>query len=207
MIGQKGRWEYLGGSLFEIRKTMERGTWNGLHWYAVHTRVQHEKNVAQALAGKGYEEFLPIYRCRRRWSDRIKELELPLFPGYVFCRFDAEHRLPILVTPGVHHIVGIGKIPLPVDEAEITAIQSIVKSGLSAEPWPFLQVGQQVRIDYGPLEGLEGLLLAMMKPCRLVVSVMLLQRSVAVEIDSAWVTPLALPQRPRSPQRSLSPLR
>jgi transcription antitermination factor NusG len=186
---------------------MERETWNGLHWYAVQTRVQHEKMVAQALAGKGYEEFLPLYRCRRRWSDRIKELELPLFPGYVFCRFDVEQRLPILVTPGVQHIVGIGKVPLPVEEAEIAAIQSIVRTGLPAEPWPFLQVGQRVRIVSGPLEGLEGLLLAVKKPYRLVVSVTLLQRSVAVEIDSVWVTPLALPQRPRSPQTSLSPLR
>jgi transcription antitermination factor NusG len=189
----------LGGSLPETVNTMERGTWNGLHWYAVYTRVQHEKIVAQALAVKGYEEFLPLCRCRRRWSDRIKDLELPLFPGYVFCRFDAEQRLPILVTPGVHHIVGIGKIPLPVEEAEIAAIQSIVRTGLPTEPWPFLQVRQRVRIDSGPL---EGLLLAVKKPYRLVVSVTLLQRSVAVEIDSVWVTPLALPQRPRSPQTS-----
>lgn len=174
---------------------MERETWNGPHWYALQTRAQHEKIVAQTLADKGYEEFLPLYRSRRRWSDRIKELELPLFPGYVFCRFDLEQRLPILVTPGIHHIVGIGKTPWPVEDAEIATIQSLVRTGLPTEPWQFLQVGQQVRIDSGPLEGLKGLLLAVRKPYRLVVSVTLLQHSVAVEIDSAWVTPLALPQR------------
>jgi len=183
---------------------MEPETGSRLYWYAIHTRVRHEKIVAQALADKGYEEFLPLCKCRRRWSDRTKELELPLFPGYIFCRFDLEHRLPILVTPRVEYIVGIGKVPFPVDEAEIVVLQSIVKSGLPAEPWPFLQVGQQVQIDYGPLEGVNGLLLALKKPCRLVVSVTLLQRSVAVEIDSAWVTPLAPSQRPRSPLRMSS---
>src|SRR5262245_45858337 len=150
---------------------MERRTWKGLHWYAVQTRAQHEKIVAQTLAGKGYEELLPLYNCRRRWSDRIKELELPLFPGYVFCRFDLEQRLPILVTPGVHHIVGIGKVPWPVEESEIAAIQSLVRTGLPTEPWRFLEAGQFVRIDSGPLEGMEGFLLSVRKPYRLVVSV------------------------------------
>ena len=182
---------------------MEPETWNGLHWYALQTRAQHEKIVAQSLAGKGYEEFLPLYRFRRRWSDRIKELELPLFPGYVFCRFDLEQRLPILVTPGVYHIVGIGKTPWPVEEDEIATIQSLVRTGLPTEPCQFLRVGQQVRIDSGPLEGLKGLLLTIQKPYRLVVSVTLLQRSVAVEIDAAWVTPLAQPQRPGIPESSL----
>jgi len=140
------------------------------------------------LAGKGYEWFLPLRKSRRRWSDRIKEIEQPLFPGYVFCRFDPLARLPILITPGVIGIVGIGKTPIPIEDSEILSIQTIVKSGLPSQPWPFLQIGERVRIDSGPLEGLEGILLQSKANHRLVVSVTLLQRSVAAEIDSACVS-------------------
>jgi len=162
-----------------------------LRWFALRIRSKHEVMVATALHSKGYEEFLPLYRSRRRWSDRFKETHRPLFPGYVFCRFDVNRRLPILVTPAVMLIVGSGKTPLPVDDAEIATLQSIVKSGLKAQPWPFLQVGQRVRIDQGALEGIEGVLLGLRKPHRLVVSVTLLQRSVAVEIDDQWATPIS----------------
>src|SRR5258706_7499214 len=139
-------------------------------WFALLVRSQHEKTVASVLQGKGYEQFLPLYSVRRRWSDRVKELATPLFPGYVFCRFDVNHRLGILVTPGVVQIIGAGKVPLPVDDSEIAALSAIVKSGLAAEPWPFLKVGQRVRIQRGSLEGVEGVLLAMKKPYRLIVS-------------------------------------
>jgi transcription antitermination factor NusG len=159
-------------------------------WYALRIRPQHEKVVARALRNKGYEEFLPLYRYKRRWSDRFKEIESPLFPGYVFCRFDVHNRLPILVTPGVVLIVGIGKIPLPVDDDEIAALQTVVKSGLQAEPWPFLKIGQRVRIERGSLEGVEGILVAIKRPYRLVISITLLQRSVAVEIDHNWASPI-----------------
>jgi transcription antitermination factor NusG len=160
-------------------------------WFALRVRSQREKIVASALRSKGLEEFLPLYRCRRRWSDRVKEFEQPLFPGYVFCRFNPYNRLPILVTPFVLLIVGNGKVPLPVDDAEIAGLQSVIKSRLQAEPWPFLRVGQRVRIEQGSLEGLEGILVALKKPHRLVVSVSLLQRSVAVEINEGWATPIA----------------
>ena len=165
----------------------------GVQWFALVVRSQHEKMVASVLHSKGYEEFLPLYSVKRRWSDRIKQLELPLFPGYVFCRFDLNHRLPILITPGVILIVGAGKLPLPVDESEIAALQSIVKSGLETEPWPYLKVGQRVRIERGALEGVEGILTSIKKPFRLVVSVTLLQRSVAVEVDQDWASPVANP--------------
>ena len=89
-------------------------------------------------SNKGFEEFLPVYQCRRRWSDRLKEVEFPLFPGYVFCRLNPQYRLPLLTIPGVLHFVGIGKTPVPLEDAEITAIQAAVRSGLSTEPWPFL---------------------------------------------------------------------
>lgn len=168
---------------------------NELLWFALVVRSQHEKIVASVLQDKGYEKFLPLYSIRRRWSDRMKRLMLPLFPGYVFCRFDLNNRLPILVTPGVLQIVGAGKAPLPVDGNEIAALRTIVTSGLQSEPWPYLKLGQRVRIAQGALEGVEGILTSVKKPFRLVVSVTLLQRSVAIEVDQNWVSPLEHPLR------------
>ncbi len=152
-------------------------------WYAVQVHTRYEKAVASNLLAKGYESFLPLYRCRHRWSDRIKVLELPLFDGYLFCQFDVTQRLPILVTPHVIGVVGNGKAPLPIDEGEMAALFAIVLAEAKAEPYPYLQVGQRVCVDRGPLSGLEGLVLAQGKPTRLIVSVTLLQRSVAVEVD------------------------
>jgi len=161
-----------------------------LPWFALHVRTRYEKNVASVLAGKGYEWFLPTYISRRRWSDRTKELELPLFPGYLFCRFNPLERLPILKTPGMISIVGTAKMPIPVDAGEIMALRALVNSDLPRHPWPFLKVGQRVRIEFGALAGLEGILLQVKGRDRIVLSVSLLQRSVAAEIDSSWVTPL-----------------
>ena len=159
-------------------------------WYALQVRPRCERVIASALLSKGYEGFLPLYRQRRRWSDRMKEIELPLFPGYLFCRFDLNNRLPVLVTPGVMHIVGIGRTPHPVDEEEIAALKLIVISGLQAEPRSYLTIGERVRIEIGPLAGVEGILTAIKGTSRLVVSVTLLQRSVLVEIDESWTVPL-----------------
>jgi transcription antitermination factor NusG len=159
-------------------------------WYALQVRPRFEKMVASTLLNKGFEGFLPLYRQRSRWSDRIKEVEMPLFPGYLFCRFNLNHRLPILVTPGVMHIVGIGKTPYPVDQSEVEALQSIVISGLQTEPRSYLNIGEKVRIEIGPLAGLEGILMALKGQSKLVVSVSLLQRSVAVTIDDSWVVPV-----------------
>ena len=173
---------------------MRRGPSNGSYpWFALRVRSRYENTVATFLGGKGYEWFLPLYKSRRAWSDRIKEIQLPLFPGYVFCRFDLQRRLPILTTPGVVSVVGIGRCPVPIDDAEIAAIQTSVRSGLSSRPWPFLEIGQRVRVEYGPLCGLEGILLDFKGQRRLVLSVTLLQRSVAVEVDGAWV--MAIPQQ------------
>jgi transcription antitermination factor NusG len=148
--------------------------------------------AASTLHGKGYEKFLPLYRSRRQWSDRVKEVELPLFPGYLFCRFDLRHTLmPILTTPGVINIVGAGKTPLPVADEEIESIRAILRAGLAVEPWPRLAVGSKVYIERGPLAGIEGIIMNLDKGHRLVVSVSLLQRSVAVEIDRAWARPVA----------------
>jgi len=162
----------------------------GFPWFALQVRSRYEKNVASYLDGKGFEWFLPTHNCRRKWSDRIKEVTLPLFPGYLFCRFDPQDRLPILKTPGLISIVGTAKVPTAVDESEIHAIRQLVHSGLPRQPWPYLQVGQRVRIEQGSLSGLEGILLRHKGQDRLVLSVSLLQRSTAVEIDSAWVLPV-----------------
>ncbi len=159
-------------------------------WFALQVRSRYENIVSTLLQNKGYESFLPMYRCRRRWSDRIKEIELPLFPGYLFCRFNPQNRLPILTTPRLISIVGIAKDPTPIEETEITALRTLVNADLPRQPWPYLQVGQRVRIECGALYGLEGVLLQFRGRHRIVLSVALLQRSVAVEIDPASVTTL-----------------
>lgn len=157
-------------------------------WFALQVRTQHEKSVAQFLSGRSYEWFLPMYKCRKRWSDRVKEVETPLFPGYLFCRFNLMQRLPILQTPGVIQIVGYNRQPVAVEESEIQAIQMLVVSGLPKQPWPFLHTGDKVQIESGPLRGMMGILTDFKGKHRLIVSITLLQRAVAVEIDSAMVT-------------------
>jgi transcription antitermination factor NusG len=159
-------------------------------WYAVHVRSRFESQISTVLRSKGYEEFLPTYRCRHQWSDRVKELDLPLFPGYLFSSFDVHERLPILKSPGVIAIVGLGKMPIPIADEEIEAIRAIVRSGLPAEPSIHLTVGSRVFIETGPLAGLEGIVINVNKKFRLVVSVSLLQRSVSVEIERSWVRPV-----------------
>ena len=167
--------------------------------YALRIQSRLGSVASTTLRGKGYEEFLPLYRSRRRWSDRIKEIQLPLFPGYLFYRFDVGDRLmPILTTPGVIGIVGAGKTPAPVDLDEIEAIRVILRSGLAAQPWPSLRVGSEVYIERGPLAGLEGIITNTDKVYRLIVSVSLLQRSVAVEIDRDWARPVLKGMGPRT---------
>ncbi len=166
-------------------------------WFALQVRAKHELVVANFLRGRGYDPFVPLYQCRRVWSDRIKVVDAPLFPGYLFCRLDVHHRLPVLMTPGVIQIVGQKRLPMPVDETEIRAIQSMVMSGLPNLPWPFLQVGDRVQIDGGPLRGIEGILVEVRGTHRLILSVTLVQRSVAVEIDSAFVKSLRSAPRPK----------
>jgi transcription antitermination factor NusG len=160
-------------------------------WYVLRVRAGREKSVASLLDQKGFIEFLPLYATYRRWSDRRKEIRVPLFPGYVFCRFDAEYRLPILTTPHVVHVVGRGGIPEPVDEGEVDALQRVVSSGLLMQPWPFLKIGQRVTIQEGPLRNVEGILTEIKGLRNLIVSITLLQRSVAVTIERAAIRPVA----------------
>ncbi|HWR52724.1 MAG TPA: UpxY family transcription antiterminator [Bryobacteraceae bacterium] len=159
-------------------------------WFALQVRARSEKLSSDLLAEKEFETFLPTYLGRRRWSDRFKTVDLPLFPGYVFCRCDPRERLPILKTPSVIQFVGIGKVPLPVDDSELAAVRTIIESGIATKPWPFLKVGARVRIGEGPLTGLEGILVSEKDRNRLIVSVTLLQRSVATQIDRCQIRPL-----------------
>jgi transcription antitermination factor NusG len=174
-------------------------------WFALQTRFHHEELVARQLRNKGFESFLPVYKCRRQWSDRIKELELPLFPGYLFCRFNPAHRLPILTIPGVVRVVGVGRTLVPIDEDEIAAIQEVVQHDLPRQPWPFLRIGQRVRVVCGPLSGVEGILLKFRGGCRLILSVNLLHSSVAVDVDGAWVVPTSTAPSPATLRTTFPP--
>lgn len=184
---------------------------HGEQWYAVRVRSRHESVVQMHLRARGLEPFLPSYRQQHRWSDRLKAVDLPLFPGYVFCRFDLQNRLPVLSVPGVVHVVGAGKIPIPIDNSEIAAIQVAVRSGLHREPWPYLAIGNKVRIECGPLQGVEGILEGFKGQRRIILSITLLQRSVSVQVEGDSVRPVA-PQQPlcskaaASQARSLRPI-
>ena len=149
----------------------ERHTSEPLPWFGVHTRSNQEKVTAKVLSYKGFDQYLPTFKSKKRWSDRVVETERPLFPGYVFCRFDPKLRLPILTTPGVVSVVGFGNDPAPIDNADIEAVQAVIKSGLHAEPCAFLQEGQRVRVTQGSLASLEGLLVKKKSEWRMVVSV------------------------------------
>ena len=155
-------------------------------WYAIRVRPRWERTVATALQAKQYEEFLPLYRKRTKWSDRLKDIDHPLFPGYVFCRSELSGRPPLVTTPGVVGILSFGGRPAIVSDQEIEAVKSIIRSGANAGPWPYLNEGTRVRIQYGPLAGVEGILIRAKADWRIVLSVEALCRSVAVEIDREW---------------------
>jgi transcription antitermination factor NusG len=183
------------------RQTFESLTLEG-RWYALSTRHQHEKAAADLLAKKGFETFLPLYSTTHRWKDRNKVLSLPLYPCYVFLRGGFERRLQILTTPGVLGVVGFGGRPGIIPDNEVEAIRQVIAGRLRAEPCPFLKCGDWVRVKGGPLEGIEGILVRKKNLYRLVLSVDLLQQSVAVEVDASMVEavskrqPVAAPYRP-----------
>jgi len=159
-------------------------------WWAVYTRHQHEKLVADTLSAKGFEVFLPLYDTVRRWKDRRKRLSLPLFPCYVFLRGGLDRRLHVITTPGVHVILSNGgRVALILDD-EIQVIRRAVEGPFRVEPHPFLKCGDRVRVVHGPLEGVEGILVRKKNLFRLVLSVEMLARSAAVEIDVSDVEPV-----------------
>jgi transcription antitermination factor NusG len=186
-------WEFDGGSPFNgadltLRSANSGHELSSLRWYAVQVHSRKEQLIASQLETRSLECFLPKYKSLRKWSDRTKEVEQALFPGYVFCRFDYDQRQPVVTTTGVLQIVGNG--PTPIADSEITALQAAVASGLSSQPWPYLEVGERVRVTYGHLAGLEGILVNFKGNHRVVLSVTLLQRSVAMEVDLSWLTPV-----------------
>ena len=154
-----------------------------LEWFALAVKPRFDKAVARALEAKGFETFLPLYKKQHRYAGRFKESGLPLFPGYVFCRFSVLTRLPILTTSGVTQILGTRSRPIPLPETEIVSLQTAIKAQLWLQPFPFLQLGQRVRIEEGALAGVVGIVISLKRPMRLVLSVSLLQRSVLLEID------------------------
>jgi transcription termination/antitermination protein NusG len=163
---------------------------SSVRWFGLRVRSNFEHQVSRLLRAKGIEEYVPAYRTRRAWSDRVREIELPLFPGYVFCHISLEARTAVLATTGVVGLAGHQNQPVPIDDCELAAVRRMVESQSGVEPWPFLRAGQRVRVRRGPLAGVEGILLRTKGPCRLVVSITLLGRSVASEIDAAYVRPL-----------------
>lgn len=160
-------------------------------WFALRLRSNYERVTAAHLRERGYEEFAPSYKVEKRWSDRKKLMDQFLFPGYLFCRFDPNDRLPILTAPGVVDIVGFGKSPQQIPDAEIERVRRMVDSGLLVTPHPYLQVGQAVLIERGPLSGVEGILVEVKGKTRLVVSVNLLRRSVSAEVDRQSIRPIS----------------
>lgn len=163
---------------------------HGLRWYAIQVRHQHERQTERVLAGQGWETLVPSYRSQRQWSDRVKEIELPLFAGYVFCRFSLKDRVHVEDTPGVAQIVKFNGLAAPLEDREVEEIRTMVASKARLSPWPYLRAGDRVRVERGPLRGLEGTLLRGSGEARLVVSVELLQRSIAAEVDPEMVVPL-----------------
>jgi transcription antitermination factor NusG len=156
-------------------------------WCVLYTRHQHEKAVAEMLSAKGFEVFLPLYESIRRWKDRTKMLTLPLFPCYVFVRGALTRRLQVVTTPGVHMILFHGEHLAIIPEVQIQAIRRAVEGHFRVEPHPFLKCGERVRVIRGSLEGVEGVLVRKKNLYRLVLSVDMMAKSVAVEIDATDV--------------------
>jgi len=162
-------------------------------WFAFRVRPRHEKQVSIALREKGFAEFLPLYKSKRQWADRTKIVEMPLFPGYIFCSTNRSMIVPVLMTSGVIDVVRAGTNPLPADKAEIEALQKTVSVDVPLEAWPYTEAGESgsFSILRGPLAGLTGILVEVRRSQRLILSVNLLRRSVLVEVHPDWVSPYA----------------
>jgi transcription antitermination factor NusG len=163
---------------------------NAMSWYAACTSAHHEKRVAEQLAGRGVEHFLPLYESVHKWKDRNVRLRLPLFPGYVFVQLPWAERLRVLQVPGVARLVSFGDKPAPVSEAEIEALRSGLQGQIQMQPHPYLSEGNKVRVMRGPLAGMEGILLRRKGNLRLVLSLDLIMRSVAVDVNAADICPI-----------------
>jgi transcription antitermination factor NusG len=156
-------------------------------WYALYTKHQHEKAVARNLISKGFDTFLPLYAATRNWKDRVKLLNLPLFPCYVFLKGDLDRRLDIVTTPGVYALVANAGQPAAIPAAEIEGIRQAVGSGARVEPHPFLKCGDWVIVKCGPLAGIQGVMVRKKSVCRLVLSIEMLGTAAAVEVDAVSI--------------------
>jgi transcription antitermination factor NusG len=170
-------------------------TEDSVGWYALTVRHQHERQIERSLMHQGWETLVPVYRRTAQWSDRTKEVECPLFSGYVLCHFSLQERIGVLNTPGVGKIVGFGGLPAAVEEREIAQIRRVVASQLRVQPWPYLKAGDRIRVERGPLRGVEGTLLRVNDALRLVIRVDMLQRSLAVELDPDMIVPMTAPMK------------
>jgi transcription antitermination factor NusG len=159
-------------------------------WYAVYTRAQHEKRVAQLLAQRSVENFLPVYETVHRWKDRKVSLQMPLFPGYLFVRIALIDRLRVLQVPSVVRLVGFNGGPTALADEEVEGLRRALAEGVRAEPHPYLRVGRLVRITAGPLAGREGILKRWKGDLRVVLSTDLIQRSILVDVDARCVVPV-----------------
>jgi len=165
----------------------------GRQWYVIRVKPQHERTVSYALQKKGFDRYVPLYKTLRRWSASLKELELPIFSGYVFCRMAMIDVAEVLATPAVYQLVArAGALPEPIEEPELLVIQRVESAGLPVVPWPYLNEGRRVRIAQGPLSGITGLLAASTKTWHVVVNVELLQRGIAVAVNRDDLVPQAL---------------
>jgi transcription antitermination factor NusG len=159
-------------------------------WYAAYTHSRHEKRVAQQLEARGIEHFLPLYRSVRRWKDRRKELDLVLFPGYIFVRLSLVDRLSVLRLPGVVRFVSFNGEPAALPGTDVEALRNGLTQGVRARHHPYLTAGRRVKVVNGPLAGAKGVLLRTKTNCRVVISIDAIMRSVSVEIDEADVMAL-----------------
>jgi transcription termination/antitermination protein NusG len=159
-------------------------------WFAAYTSANHEKRVAEHLADRSIEYFLPLYESVRRWKDRKVVLELPLFPGYVFVRLVLRDRQQVLQVPGVAKLVGFNGTPTALPQDDIDALRTSLEKGVRVAPHPFLNVGRRVRVKHGPLAGMTGILVKRKNKARFVVSIELIQRAVAIEIEEIDLEPI-----------------
>lgn len=164
--------------------------WHQSCWYAIHTRSRHEKVVRDQFLAKGITHLLPLHRKRSVWKDRVKMVEVPLFGGYIFGHFALQDRLQILQTIGVVRLVGLNGMPEPVPDDQIEAVRKLVEHRMSYDPHPYLKEGMRVRIKRGPLSGAEGILVEKRKHYRFIISVDIIQKSVAVDVDAVDIEAL-----------------
>ena len=159
-------------------------------WYAGYTASRHEKRVAEHFAQRGIEHFLPLYETIHRWNNGRHRVQLPLFPGYIFVRIALQDRLRVIEVPGFVRLVGFNSLPCPLPETDINRMKEALTKGVLAEPYPYLTVGTRVEIRNGPMQGMTGILLRRQNKCRVVISVDLIMRSMAVEVEAREVVPM-----------------